>query len=460
MIPGGSSGHLTRRVLQFLRSVLPGDASQLIFLGGVVCLTIAPHLLWWSPQEFGGPAYLVSFGMAALPFVLAMAAGYFFCFWPVPRPERRILGWVLLPASVGFSLMCGRYLFFRLQPRDALGPNLATPVTLHSALMSLSTLGPGFRIYLIGLFLIAVFAWRLATGNSALPLALPHDSAFSAEGDASWRWTKILIWFVLAPSFVLTSLPAIAVSFGARAAFNGRALPIGLYWVTTLIADGFYAAIALWIVGPARRQVARRALRWCGPEYLALGLFFALGIGISISACQYLLDRIYWAAHYFGRFAPPDFGTYFTYFDPWLLFLFAFALGEELIFRGLLQPQLIQRYGRWRGIFLVGIVWAAFHFYTDFSLAQHSEKDALVTLGFRVFDCLALNYVLAWLTLRTGSILPSTISHGAYNISLDQFGSQFPGKDTLRVALWALLAYVLFRYWPVSMEETAKAPSE
>ena len=39
-----------KRLADFLRSVVPEDATQLIFLGGVVCLLVAPHLRWW-PQE-------------------------------------------------------------------------------------------------------------------------------------------------------------------------------------------------------------------------------------------------------------------------------------------------------------------------------------------------------------------------------------------------------------------------
>ena len=39
------------RLVQFVRSVMPADLFQLIFLSGVVCLTVAPHLRWWPPQR-------------------------------------------------------------------------------------------------------------------------------------------------------------------------------------------------------------------------------------------------------------------------------------------------------------------------------------------------------------------------------------------------------------------------
>jgi membrane protease YdiL (CAAX protease family) len=66
-----------------------------------------------------------------------------------------------------------------------------------------------------------------------------------------------------------------------------------------------------------------------------------------------------------------------------------------------------------------------------------------------MFVCVALNFVLAWLTLRSESVVPAAIAHALYNVMAHSpMGPQFAGKDVLRVALWAVLAYVLFHYWP------------
>ncbi len=68
--------------------------------------------------------------------------------------------------------------------------------------------------------------------------------------------------------------------------------------------------------------------------------------------------------------------------------------------------------------------------------------------------CLALGFVLSWLTLRSGSVLPAAVAHTIYNILVfSEFGPPFPGKATVRAALWAVLAYVLFRYWSVKEED-------
>jgi membrane protease YdiL (CAAX protease family) len=151
------------------------------------------------------------------------------------------------------------------------------------------------------------------------------------------------------------------------------------------------------------------------------------------------------------------FGSYFNVPDIWLLLLFFAAVFEEVIFRGLLQTRFIHRYGLFRGIFLVGIVWAAFHFFSDFSFL-HSTQEVLAKLGNRISMCLALNFALAWLTLRSQSIVPAAIAHTLYNVLVfSPNGPQFAGKGVLRVALWAVLAYVLFRYWPVPPQATLGA---
>jgi membrane protease YdiL (CAAX protease family) len=156
-----------------------------------------------------------------------------------------------------------------------------------------------------------------------------------------------------------------------------------------------------------------------------------------------------WGVHNFGNVTAPQIGTYFKLPDPWLLLLFFAALSEEIVFRGLLQQRFIQRYGLYRGIFLVGVVWAAFHFFSD-PHSGESDLGVLINLASRIFMCLSLSYVLGWLTLRSGSVLPAAFAHTFYNVLvLSRFGPAFYWKGMVRVGLWAVLAYILFRYWPV-----------
>jgi membrane protease YdiL (CAAX protease family) len=211
--------------------------------------------------------------------------------------------------------------------------------------------------------------------------------------------------------------------------------------------------LALWIAGRDSRRILCRWIRLPRLAYLVIALAIPIAITLALTTGQYLVDRADWAAHNFGRLDAPQFASYFGHFNPWLLLNFFSAFFEEIIFRGLLQPRFLQRYGLYRGIFLVGIIWAAFHFASDFAYSHASDLLVLSTLFFRLAVCLVLGYVFGWLTLRSQSILPAAVAHTFYNVLLySQAGTHFPGESVVRDALWGVVAYLLFRYWPVPAE--------
>lgn len=160
-----SEGRLLKRLAKFLRSVLPADWTQLIFLFGVVCLYIARILRSLLAKGVPSSSLLLLFA-AHMP-LLAGVAGYFICFWPGRHPARRILYWVCLPALGGLSLTFGLFLYYGLGPSSAHGTGTAH--TIGWALSTLWSLGPEFHFALLGLILVALFAWRLASGCSSLP---------------------------------------------------------------------------------------------------------------------------------------------------------------------------------------------------------------------------------------------------------------------------------------------------
>lgn len=197
-----------------------------------------------------------------------------------------------------------------------------------------------------------------------------------------------------------------------------------------------------------------RSLRLPAKKYVLLAIVIPVGSAVLLSLGEYAFDRIQWAAYSFGRFEQPDFQSYFQRPDAWLLLLFFAALVEELVFRGLLQPTFIQRYGLYRGIFMVGVVWSAGHFFSDFSFGRARNEYVLAFLGFRLFMCITQSFVLGWLTLSSRYVLPAAIAHTFYNIFVtSDLGPSFVGKATVRILLWAAIAYLLFRYWPPPVTE-------
>lgn len=393
---------------------------------------------------------------AIWPIILSGMAGYFVCFWPGRRPQRRILWAVCLPAILGVGLICIRYLSLDKSSGSILESGNTLKQNLVWAMASLWELGLGLRLSVLGILLIAIFALRVGFGHSLLPITLSSDAHSPNEEGHYWKRIQILVWFLVAPCLLIVSLSTFIATYSLRLVMGPFVEHSVFGWFyrsayifTMIVAVG----IALWITRRDGWVVVRRSLRWPPEKDILLGLFFSAGIGILISIGSYLFDRVQWAAHDFGRYSPPQFGSYFSFPDPWFFLLFIAALSEGIIFRGLLQRIFIQKYGVCRGIVLVGVVWAAFHFFSD-SYSGASDFGVLQRLAFRVFMCLALGFVLSWLTLRSGSVLPAAVAHAIYNILVfSDFGPPFPGKATVRAALWAVLAYVLFRYWPVKEED-------
>jgi membrane protease YdiL (CAAX protease family) len=442
--------------------VLPADPFQLLFLTGIICLVIAHGSRWWPRL---GPFN----SLGVLPIVFAGAAGYFVCFWPGNHPIRRILVLILLPVVIGLGslIICPDH--FAGPARSVL--DSAGSIVAHQVPWAQTMLWKapqGVQFTLVGLLLIAIFVSRLAFGVASLPLSLPAKYVSQPEDPEFSRRLNLLIWFLVSLTFLAGGLLSL-VTFGVPFTLTSRVPPyVYSEWFTRLssiIQGALVLGIALSIVGKDGRATIRRSIRLPDVRWPLLALAFPIGIDILISAGQYAFDRVQWSTHGFGTLYRPQLALYFKVPEIWwLLVLFVAAFFEEVIFRGLLQTRFILRYGMYRGVFLVGIVWAAFHFYSDFSFRHFTYQEAIFQLCFRLFLCTALNFVLSWLTLRSESIVPASIAHALFNAFVfSPIGPSFAGKEVLRIALWATLAYVLFRYWPISpvtgLERVTKAES-
>lgn len=91
------------------------------------------------------------------------------------------------------------------------------------------------------------------------------------------------------------------------------------------------------------------------------------------------------------------------------------GVGEELGWRAVLQPALEGRWGSWKGTIAVGLIWAYWHLPVNllgYNDAVHPVLNALVLFPLAV---VAMSFVLAWLTRRSGSVWPAALAHGANN---------------------------------------------
>jgi len=308
--------------------------------------------------------------------------------------------------------------------------------------------------------LILLYTMRLGMGVSSLPLSLPKEHSQGDEDPDSWPQVHLLVFVLVGPYFLIAGLLGVLL-FGLPYAAM-RTISPSFMAVFGRLAPALDAALligtSLCILGKQGRQAARSSLRLPEPRYVSIGLILAFAVSGLIPCVHYLVDRAHWAAHDFGKFVPPQFSSYFDLtnaWQPWLLLMAFGAFAEEIVFRGLLLPNFLGRYGLHRGIFLTGIVWAAIHFRSD-TYSGLSVGGVLLHLANRVFLCLALNFVFAWMTLRWNSIIPAAIAHSTWNILVSMQPDTRELWDwELPFVLWAILAYVLFRFWPIIGEETA-----
>jgi membrane protease YdiL (CAAX protease family) len=465
---------MMKRLGIFLRSVIPADPYQLVFLVAVVFLIVSPRLAWWSSKILESSGAISStlggvdrqHGFVQLmaiwfwPIIFAGLAGYFVCFWPGKTPVRRILWAVCFPTVLSLVLIL--YEYFQLTR------SVSSVFELHSSYAVLKwiqlnvwRLPTGFYFCAVGSVLILAYMLRFALGLTSLPLSWPNEHVPSDRNADSWPRVRQLVFVLVGPYFMIAGLLGILV-FGL--AYTGmRTISPSFMDLLGRLAPVLDAVllvgIAVYILGKPGRDAARTSLNLPEPRNALLGLILAFAVSSLIPGTQYLADRAHWAAHDFGKLAPPQFSSYFgvtNAWQPWLLLMAFGAFAEEILFRGLLLPKLLGRYGLYRGIFLTGIVWAAIHFRSD-TYSGLSVGGVLVHLANRVLLCLALNFVFAWMTLRWISVIPAAVAHTTWNIlvTLQPDSSQLWDK-ALAFVLWAILAYVLFRFWPLSGEETSE----
>jgi membrane protease YdiL (CAAX protease family) len=328
-----------------------------------------------------------------------------------------------------------------------------------SAILGLTAnLGPGFQFAVGGFVLVAIFAELLFLGRVTLPVHLIVSPTPCADdlSENSHHRTMMFVWIMtsLLPLALLLEGAVVLVVFSIP---GGPATPNAsqAFWGDQIGSALSLLILILLALGKKGRASVRGKLRFPEPPYLGLAALFPAAIACVWPACFYLHDRIHWAAYGWGRSDTPHLGSYFHLPRAAFLWYLVPALIEEIAWRGYLQPRFIRRYGVMRGIFLLGIVWGAFHFGTDFNSYMMPGTVALQIIR-RLAGTVAYSYVLAWLTIRSQSILPAAVAHGVLNIFVyDPLPISTP--FWVLVALWTALGYVLFHYFPPQLNDEVAA---
>jgi len=123
------------------------------------------------------------------------------------------------------------------------------------------------------------------------------------------------------------------------------------------------------------------------------------------------------------------------------------ALGEEYGWRGFLLPKLVGRFNLLGGLVLTGTAWGIWHAPLILMGYNYPHHPDLVGVAAFTVWCILVGFFLGWLRLKSKSVLPAALGHGAINAYVG-FGLLIaPAADemmTIPLGLPAMLALLVF----------------
>ncbi|GAA2112136.1 CPBP family intramembrane metalloprotease [Microlunatus panaciterrae] len=142
------------------------------------------------------------------------------------------------------------------------------------------------------------------------------------------------------------------------------------------------------------------------------------------------------------------------------------ALGEELGWRGLLQPMLGERLGQWPAAVVTGVIWGLWHAPVILLGYNYPSLPPVLALLFMIVFCTLLSVLLGWLRLAGGTVWVAALAHGSVNASaglpllfvasgspVDNVTTGLLGWTGWVLLVLAVISLVLLRRFPVRRPE-------
>jgi len=126
------------------------------------------------------------------------------------------------------------------------------------------------------------------------------------------------------------------------------------------------------------------------------------------------------------------------------LFTMPMAFGEELAWRGFLQPFLVAEFGPMWGILLLGIIWGFWHLPINLAGLNDTKNPKLTAFVFFIIGTISMSAVFGWLVLFTGSIWPAVVAHAANNTLQNFIVKLTPKVGNIRYMLVMSAVYAVF----------------
>lgn len=261
---------------------------------------------------------------------------------------------------------------------------------------------PGYAVLFTTLASVMMFTPAVAMLVVVFVFKVPRTGRARFLGMWPLRPAKRVVWFTVAAMFAPLVLTAACI--GVAAVFGWITLDLVHFSSFQQVLDGQLAAL-----GPEAAEVAKSTMP---PIGLLVGLqLLAIPFGALINS--------------------------------------VFAFGEEIGWRGWLVPAL-RPLGVWPALLLSGVIWGLWHS-PLILLGYNFNRTDWTGVVFMVGGCVAWGMLFGWSRLRTGSVWPAVVGHGALNASAGLFmivGAAGVPLDPalvspLGVAGWIVMAVVV-----------------
>ena len=192
--------------------------------------------------------------------------------------------------------------------------------------------------------------------------------------------------------------------------------------VNTVIPDAVHipsnlslAAVLVWL---ALRAGAGPGILGLGRERLRHGLVLGAAVGATVAAAVALLLMLPAGREALGDDRFVSVGTTEALVEVLVRIPLATALGEEMIFRGVLLGLLLRRFALGRAVLLSALVFGLWHIAPTLVEGEGANADAAAAFGAvaaAVAATIGAGMAFAWLRLRSGSIVAPVLVHWAIN---------------------------------------------
>jgi membrane protease YdiL (CAAX protease family) len=191
---------------------------------------------------------------------------------------------------------------------------------------------------------------------------------------------------------------------------------------TLSAGGGLYVGMLMWCTGVSalitrlifQRNVRGEGWAWAPTRYELAGY----ALPIAYAACAY-------AAVWIFDFGGVDLGRFktnaFRFVTLGLALNLAFALGEELGWRGFLVPKLAERLSFAGTAAVSGIIWASWHMPLIIFADYNGGTPTMYSIACFAVMVVGISFPIAWLRLRSGSVWPAALLHASHNLFIQGF---------------------------------------